>query len=124
MLLTVGVFDNGDDRVFPSGESCQSSNTPPCPYSTAVSLQVDEMAKTATITFQEKPTPFYSFFGGNTELLKNGSVEFDLAASGNNESDIYEVTPTGAQQTIWHMHVNQYAYRAFRMPSLYPGVQW
>ena len=38
---------------------------------------------------------------------------------------IYEVTPDAAHQTVWNMQIKgQTAYRAFRMPSLYPGVQW
>ena len=42
-----------------------------------------------------------------------------------NRSAIFEVTKTTPPQTVWQMQITgQYAYRAFRMPSLYPGVQW
>ena len=44
-------------------------------YSTVPLLNIDETAKTATLTFH--PTaPTYSFFGGNNAVLKNGNVEF------------------------------------------------
>ena len=57
------LFDNGDDRVFPSGVTCGTTGAPPCFYSTVALLQLDETAKTATLVFN--PTaPTYSFFGG------------------------------------------------------------
>jgi len=35
-----------------------------------------------------------------------------------------EVTASGSQ-TVWQLSIdNQFSYRAFRIPSLYPGVQW
>jgi arylsulfate sulfotransferase len=38
---------------------------------------------------------------------------------------IYEVTKTTPPQTVWQMQIpGQNVYRGFRMPSLYPGVQW
>jgi hypothetical protein len=90
-------------------------------------LQLNEIAKTATMVFNST-TPNYSFFGGNAEVLKNGNVEYDESASTAlpaNNAAIYEVTPTSPPQTVWQMQIaGQYAYRGFRMPSLYPGVQW
>jgi len=60
--------------------------------------------------------------------LQNGNVEFDECASTPPpavNAAIFEVTKTTPPQTVWQMHIaGQYAYRAFRMPSLYPGVQW
>ena len=85
-----------------------------------------ESAKTATLTFHQKLDPsLYSFFGGNAEPLENGNYEYDLAGVGGN-SDIFEVTPDNLNPaTVWHMHVfADNAYRGFRIPSLYPGVQW
>ena len=57
--------------------------------------------------------------------MANGNLEYDLAGVGSN-SDIFEVTPDNANPTtVWHMHVTgNNAYRGFRLPSLYPGVQW
>jgi hypothetical protein len=73
----------------------------------------------------------FAAFGGSSRLLANNDLEYDLcglAAPGtqnlNNMSDILEVTqPSG--QIAWRMQLSgNYAYRAFRIPSLYPGVQW
>jgi arylsulfate sulfotransferase len=58
--FSLGVFDNGNDRVFPSGVTCGTTGEPPCLYSSAQLLDLDETAKTATLTFH--PTaPTYSF---------------------------------------------------------------
>lgn len=120
------LFDDGDDRVFPSGVTCGSPGEPACFYSTVPLLHIDETAMTATLTFH--PTAaFYSFFGGNAEVLANGNVEFCVSAGGSasNSGEIYEVTPDSTAQTVWQMQVSgEYAYRGQRIPSFYPGVQW
>ena len=121
----MAVFDNGDDRVFPSGVMCGATGAPPCQYSTVPLLNLDETAKTATLTFH--PTaPTYSFFGGNNAVLKNGNVEFcESAEPSVVAGDVYEVTQDSSAQTVWHMKITgQYPYRGQRMPSMYPGVQW
>jgi arylsulfate sulfotransferase len=123
--FTLTLFDNGDDRVFASGVNCGTSGQPPCLYSTVQVLNLDETAKTATLTFH--PTaPTYSFFGGNAAVLKNGNVEYCESAGGPGTSgDIYEVTQDSSAQTVWHMLITgQYAYRGQRISSMYPGVQW
>jgi arylsulfate sulfotransferase len=119
------VFDDGDDRVFPAGVTCGTSPAPPCFYSTVPLFQIDEMAKTATLTFHAA-APKYSFFGGNAEVLKNTDVEYcDSAGGPGVAGDIYEVTQDSTAQTVWQMLITgQYAYRGQRIPSLYPGVQW
>jgi hypothetical protein len=121
-VFSLGVMDNGDDRIFPAGVTCDSPGAPPCLYTTIPVWQIDEGAKTATLTFHQiLPTNLYNFFGGNTNQLANGDVEYDLCALGL----IYEVTPDSAAQTVWNMHTNgTLLYRAMRIPSLYPGVQW
>jgi len=120
------LFDNGDDRVFPAGVTCGTAGQPSCLYSTVPIFQLDESAKTATLAFQ--PTSqFYSFFGGNAEVLKNGNVEYDECGitSPANNAAIYEITQTSPSETVWQMQIaGQYAYRGMRVPSLYPGVQW
>jgi arylsulfate sulfotransferase len=119
------LFDNGNDRVFPSGVICGNAGEPPCLYSTVAILQLDEMAKTATLMIH--PTaPTYSFFGGSAAVLKNGNVEFCEAAGGPGTTGVmYEVTQDSSAQTIWRMETTgQYLYRGERLPSLYPGVQW
>jgi hypothetical protein len=112
------LFDNGDDRVFPAGLTCSN-----CQYSTVPLLDIDETAKTATLMWN-LTAPFYSFFGGNAEVLKNGNVEYcESAAAG--VGKIYEVTEQGVPQIVWQMQTTgNTAYRGQRIPSLYPGVQW
>ena len=123
--FTLALFDNGDDRVFPSGVTCGTTGEPACFYSTTPLLDIDETAKTATLTFHPK-APTYSFFGGNNAVLKNGNVEFCESAEPTGlAGDVYEVTQDSTAQTVWHLTATgQYIYRGQRMPSMYPGVQW
>jgi arylsulfate sulfotransferase len=123
------LFDNGDGRVLDtSGTIC--GTTVAC-WSRVPVLQVDESAKTATIEWVDDLAPIYSFFGGSARLLANGNVELDECAATTTfppsavNAAIYEVTKTATPQIVWQMQITgQFAYRAFRIPSLYPGVQW
>jgi hypothetical protein len=122
------LFDNGDDRPNEANAGLPCGTTPvsPC-YSTVPILQLDETAKTATIVWHDNLSPVFSFFGGNAEVLDNGNVEFAVSASGGSSTAgaVYEVTQDPTPQTVWQLQIaGQYAYRAMRMPSLYPGVQW
>ncbi|MFZ3217855.1 MAG: aryl-sulfate sulfotransferase [Candidatus Acidiferrales bacterium] len=123
----LAVFDNGDFRQYPTGETCASLDEPLCPYYSAPQvLTIDETAMTATLTFLDK-LPNFSFYGGNTEVLANGNVEYDLCSIPTTPiaTAVYEVTPDSPPETVWQLTVNSLnAYRAYRMPSLYPGVQW
>ena len=123
------LFDNGNDRFFPSGQaSCGTLTTTTC-YSTVPLLQLDETAKTATIALN--PTaPVFSFFGGNAAVLNNGNVEY-CESAGNHGGAIYEVTRDSNAKEIWEMQsvidsaqLYPFAYRGQRIPSMYPGVQW
>jgi arylsulfate sulfotransferase len=123
--FSMAVFDNGDDRgvTVVAGGTCGVAGQPAC-YSTVPIFNLDETAMTATQIFNST-TPDYSFFGGNAALLKNGDVEYDEASAGGPKAAVYEVTQTSSPQTVWQMNISgQYAYRAMRIPSLYPGVQW
>ena len=123
--FSLALFDNGNDRVFPTGQvQCTTVGSATC-YSTVPVLEIDETAKTATPTFHPM-APAFSFFGGNNAVLKNGNVEYCESAGGPGISgDIYEVTQSSNSQTVWHMLITgQYAYRGQRIPSFYPGVQW
>ncbi|MEO6806559.1 MAG: aryl-sulfate sulfotransferase [Edaphobacter sp.] len=124
-IFSLGMMDNGDDRIFPASVTCGASGAPPCLYSTVPVWQIDETAKTATFTFHDiLPASQYNSFGGNAEQLANGNVEFDLCGVGSG-SIVYEVTQTSTPQTVWSMTVTgTNLYRAFRIPSFYPGVQW
>jgi len=122
------LFDNGDDRgvTTVAGGTCGVSGQPAC-YSTVPILNLNEAAMTATLTFNPT-TPDYSFFGGNAETLANGNVEFDECAPlpfPQAEGKIFEVSQSAPTQPVWQMQINgQDVYRGFRIPSLYPGVQW
>jgi arylsulfate sulfotransferase len=117
------LFDNGNNRILDtSGNVCGTST--PC-ISRVPIMQLDESAKTATIEWVDNLSPVFSFFGGNARLLTNGNVEFDECARMATSAAIYEVTKTTPPQTVWQMQIpGQNVYRGFRMPSLYPGVQW
>jgi arylsulfate sulfotransferase len=121
----IALMDNGDDRVFPAGVTCNSAGAPPCLYTTVPIMQLDENAKTASFLFHQIiPANLYNSFAGDTRVQPNGNVEYNLAGVGT-DSYVFEVTPTDTPQTVWQMDVtNTNTYRAFRMPSLYPGVQW
>lgn len=124
-VFSLGLMDNGDDRIFPTGVTCGTTGEPACQYTTVPVFQINETAKTAKLTFHQiLPAAQYSLWGGNAEQLANGNVEFDLCGL-TVGSVVYEVTQTGTPQTVWSMTTTiSNFYRAFRIPSLYPGVQW
>ncbi|MHB1700753.1 MAG: aryl-sulfate sulfotransferase [Acidobacteriaceae bacterium] len=125
-IFQIGVLDNGNDRRFPAGVTCGTGSAPPCHYSTAMVLKLDESAKTATFVHHYIPQPYeFDMFGGNVDLLANGDVEADFCGvktgsiidnldySGGSAQLVWQATTPGSKQ-----------YRSFRLPSLYPGVQW
>lgn len=121
------LFDNGDDRgvVDVAGGTCGTGQPVAC-YSTVPNFILNETAFTATLVLHPT-TVDYSWFGGNAELLANGNTEYDECDTlmGTDNAAVYEITKTATPQTVWKMQIaGQDAYRAFRIPSLYPGVQW
>jgi hypothetical protein len=140
-VFSVTLFDDGNNRVLNNNNDnssiCGQGTAPQC-SSAAPILELDETAKTATIQFRSQPPSYpasplveFAAFGGSARLMANNDLEYDLcglAAVGtqnlNNMSDILEVAqPSG--QVAWRMQLSgNYAYRSFRIPSLYPGVQW
>ena len=120
----MGLFDNGDNAPNPDGTTCGQAGALPC-LSRVQIYQLSESAHTATIAWQDK-LPVYTFWGGYADTLPNGNIEFDeCSVNSTTNAAIYEVTPSNNPQTVWQMTVTgQNAYRGFRMPSLYPGVQW
>ena len=125
--LDLLLFDNGNQRVLQSSplELCGGVN-PPCDSRVPI-LHLDETAKTADITWIDKLSPTFSFFGGSARVLENGNIEFDECSPTFpvNNASVFEVTKTTPPQTVWQISIaGQFAYRAFRVPSLYPGVQW
>jgi hypothetical protein len=122
----MAVFDNGNLRVLDkNGTECGSPGGPAC-YSRAIVLQIDEGSKIASILWQYTPGP-YSIWGGSINQLANGNVEFDMSAPFPElkSSRVLEVSQADTPQIVWQMDIQEgHAYRAYRMPSLYPGVSW
>jgi hypothetical protein len=131
---TLAVWDNGNNRVLDNdGHLCTDPalNMPnPC-YSRGVIVHIDESTKVADLVWRDRPG-FWSIWGGSINQLANGNVEFDMNAPAfpaipNLSSEVQEVTQTSPPQLIWKMDIVPvpiYAYRAYRVPSLYPGVTW
>jgi arylsulfate sulfotransferase len=127
---TLGVWDNGDYRVLNAGGSLCTIPGPPECYSRATIFQIDESSMVADLSWQYLPG-YFSVWGGSQVQLSNGNIEFDLnapltAPGPNVASEVQEVTQTSTPQVVWKMDipVPMYAYRAYRVPSLYPGVTW
>ena len=123
-VFDLGMMDNGNNRVMPNGKVCVGKGQPSC-YSTVPIFRIDEQAKTATPIFHDIfPPSQFNMWGGGVQPLANGDVQIDLCFQGKS-SNIYEVTESATPKTVWHMHVaRNNVYRAQRLPSLYPGVQW
>ena len=121
--FSITMMDNGYGRITASGAQCISSG-PAC-YSTVPVIAVDEAAKTATITYRHKiPPAKFNIWGGNAEVLANGDLEYDLCAQGRG-SEVDEIKMTHPAQAVWTLKESPAnLYRAHRIPSLYPGVQW
>ena len=95
----LALMDNGDDREFPAGVVCGSANAPPCLYTTIPVMQVNEGDMTASFLFhQVLPPSLYSAFAGNTEVLANTNIEYNLADAPGGAA-IYEVTAQATPET-------------------------
>jgi hypothetical protein len=115
------LFDNGDARPDANGQSCEISST--C-YSRAVILDADESQLTANIEWEYKPG-WYAFWGGSVEVLRDGSVEMTSSTVNGGTARSIEVTSGSTPQVTWQMDASDTNfYRAYRVPSLYPGVSW
>jgi hypothetical protein len=120
------LFDNGNNRIMDSkGTICGSPGAPAC-YSRPVHFQLDETSKTVQILWQHK-LPAFTLCCGSINTLANGNAEFDIAIAPivPPGSRIQEVTQDVDPRLVWQMDVfGQLVYRGFRIPSLYPGVEW
>ncbi len=127
-VFTLGIMDNGNNRVVSPGVVCGSPGAPPC-YTTVPVLRIDEQAKTATLLSRQVfPPALYNFFGGGVQLLPNNNLHIDLCGLvGLPSSVVLETTSGTVPQTVLQLQLNTPTaniYRATRLPSLYPGVQW
>jgi len=125
-VFRIGMMDNGNDRMFPTGSVyCKPYQpaTAQC-YSTMPLLEINENNMTATMIAHYVPPPsYFSFFGGNAELLSNNDVEVDFCAALKG-AIVQELNPQ-ASQVLWQATApGADQFHVYRLPSLYPGVQW
>lgn len=125
-VFGIGLMDNGNDRIFPTGQIQCLPNRPitaQC-YSTMMELELNEANMTATMkTHYEPPDTYFSFFGGNAEQLANNDVEVDFCSAVKG-AIVQELNPQGSQ-VVWQATTpGADQFHAYRLPSLYPGVQW
>jgi arylsulfate sulfotransferase len=123
--LIFAIMDNGDDRPVDGGICNPYTGPNPC-YSRAVIFDVNQDTKTANLIWHYDPAGVYSYWGGSIFQLENKDVEFDMCDPFNAESArIMEIAPGDSQQIVWQLDISGgNAYRAYRVPSLYPGVSW
>jgi arylsulfate sulfotransferase len=125
-VYRLGLMDNGNDRIFPTGQvmcAPSATSTPTC-YSTVPLFELNENNMTATlVTHYVPPASYYSFFGGNTDQLSNGNFHVNFCGTGSG-AIVQELDPT-ASHVIWQgTTANADQYHVNRLPSLYPGVRW
>jgi arylsulfate sulfotransferase len=125
-VFRIGLMDNGNDRIFPTGQVQCKPLAPPNPgcYSTVPVLELNETNMTATMISHYVPPPaYFSFFGGNAELLPNGDIHANFAAAAS--GTITQELDSQAKQVVWQGTTpGADQFRTYRWPSLYPGVQW
>jgi len=114
-ITRLAVVDNGNYRV---------ASDPP-PYSRAIIMNLDETNQKATVEWQYPVSPnYFSYWGGNVVQLANGNVEICMSDPSPKGSTVVEVS-YDRKQVVWRMEISPpQAYRSYRIPSLYPGVQW
>jgi arylsulfate sulfotransferase len=126
-IFQLMLFNNGNNRlVDSSNDVCGTTGFIAC-YSSVPIYELNESAKTAQVAWETKIPPHYSICCGDALILGNGNVEYDVAfdVTTPNQSFIQEVTQDQNPQLVWQMNLlGQLLYRGFRVPSLYPGVEW
>jgi len=125
-VFTLALIDNGNSRVLDAqGHECGTPGQVACHTRTAI-FEIDEKAKAASITWQDNLSLF-SIFGGYVQQLGNNDIEFSISDTSMSppSSAVLEVTDQVPPRTVWQLDTaGQFSYRAFRIPSLYAGVQW
>jgi arylsulfate sulfotransferase len=126
-IFQMMLFNNGNNRLVDTdNDVCGTPGFTAC-YSSVPILELNESARTAQVSSEINLSPAYSICCGNASKLGNGNIEYDVALDVNtpNVSFVQEVVPGPTPQLVWQMNMNdQLLYRAFRIPSLYPGVEW
>lgn len=126
-VFSLMFFNNGNNRLVDSNNDvCGTAGFVAC-YSSVPIFELNEYTMAASVTWEQKLAPAYSICCGDALVLPNGDVEFDVAYDvyTPGESYVEEVTKTDAPELLWRMDIpGVIAYRAFRMPSLYPDQVW
>jgi arylsulfate sulfotransferase len=126
-IFQLMFFNNGNNRlVDANNDVCSTAGLTQC-YSSVPVFQLNEFTNTAEVVSEQNLSPVYSTCCGDALILPNGNIEYDVALNVNtpNLSFIQEVTPEPTSELVWQLNVaGQLAYRGFRIPSLYPGVEW
>jgi hypothetical protein len=125
--MTLAVFDDGNNRILDDrGDICGTPGNPQC-QSRGTIYQIEESTRIATLQWHDSPGLF-TFWGGSIGQMINGDVEFDLSQpffQDPTSSQVMEVTQSADPEVVWQMLMQGgNAYRAYRIPSLYPGVNW
>lgn len=125
-VFRIGQMDNGNDRIFPTGQVlCLPYSKPSAScYSTVPVLELNESNMTATmVVHYVTPPSDFTFFGGNAELLADDHIHADFCAVSTG-AVVQELDSQGSQ-VIWQgITPNSAQFHTYRLPSLYPGVQW
>ena len=99
----------------------------PACFSRATIFDADESTHMANLEWAY-PLGHFSNWGGSINLLDNDNVLFTMSAYSGVSTDLsrsLEVTRTASPVVVWQMDVGSInAYRAYRIPSLYPDVTW
>lgn len=126
-IFPLMFFNNGDGRlVDANNDPCGGPGLTAC-YSSVPTFELNEYAKTAQVLAETNLSPAFSTCCGSTNLLANGDLEYDVAQDVHmpGVSYIQEVTQEQNPQLVWQMNITGHlAYRGFRIPSLYPGIEW
>jgi arylsulfate sulfotransferase len=124
-IFSIMFFNNGNNRlVDANNDVCGTPGQIAC-YSSVPVYQLDESKLTAQVLEETNLSPTYSICCGDAEFLSNGDLEYDVAFEYADGSFIQEVTHEATPQLVWQMSVaGQLIYRGFRVPSMYPGVEW
>ncbi len=125
-VLRLAIWDNGNFRVVDdlTGATCDPDVLGSC-YSRAVIYDIDQTSSTVRTVWEDK-LDFLAPFLGSIRVFDDGHVLWNAGSiNGQSEAIVREVTQDVPPQWVWQADVSDYfVYRSFRLPSLYPGVQW